>query len=80
VTAGVFGYYGIKLIEDFRWELLIWTGIQVVIFLIAGITKFFSAFFFIVDDMRAKKIKKIDNILKFKNARGGNKNVANGIV
>lgn len=64
--ACIFGYYGAKFVTAFSWAFLIWTGIQVVLFLIMGVVKLYTSYMFVVDDYRARVIKKIDNLTKFK--------------
>lgn len=61
----IFGVYGAKLVKSFSWAFLIWTGIQVVLFLIMGVIKLYTSYMFVVDDHRARTIKKIDNLTKF---------------
>ena len=67
VCALVFGYYGIALIKDFSWSLLIWTALQVGIFLVMGLIRMFRFYIFVTDEYRGRIIKKIDNLIKFKN-------------
>lgn len=68
VVLGVaFGYFGIKLIQDFAWGYLIYTGIQVGIFLLMGAIVLIKAYFFVVEAQREATIKKINNLEKFKN-------------
>jgi hypothetical protein len=64
--ACIFGYYGAKFVSTFSWAFLIWTGIQVVLFLIMGVVKLYTSYMFVIDDYRARVIKKIDNLTKFK--------------
>lgn len=66
----LFGYYGVKLIADFNVADLIWTAIQVALFLIMGVISYLQSYFFIVDEYRHKIIKKIDNLEKFNNQTG----------
>lgn len=63
----LFGYYGVTMITDFSWSDLIWTAIQVTIFLVMGMIAYLQAFFFVVDEYRHRVIKKIDNLEKFEN-------------
>ena len=67
IIAAVFGYYGAQLIQDFSWADLIWKLLQIGVFLIAGVIKMYKSYMFIVDEYRGRVIKKIDNLLKFKN-------------
>lgn len=69
VVLGVaFGYFGIKLIEDFAWGYLIYTGIQVGVFLLLGAIVMLKAYFFVSEEQREAMIKKINNLEKFKNS------------
>jgi len=62
-----FGMVGIKLIEDFAWGYLIYTGIQVGVFLLLGAILMMKAYFFVTETQRENTIKKINNLEKFKN-------------
>lgn len=64
--ACIFGYYGARFVTSFSWAFLIWTGIQVVLFLIMGVVKLYTSYMFVIDDYRSRVIKKIDNLTKFK--------------
>lgn len=76
IMCGVlFGFYGVKLIADFNVSNLIWTAIQVALFLIMGVISYLQAYFFIVDEYRHRIIKKIDNLEKFDNQTGGNNDI-----
>lgn len=66
VVAVIFGYYTAKLVENFDWGSLIWIGFQIIFFLLMGVLKMITSYFFIVDDLRARKIRKIDWLTKFK--------------
>ena len=48
--AGIFGYYGVRLIQDFNYATLIWNGLQVVIFLIMGCIKMYNSFMFVTGE------------------------------
>jgi len=68
IILGVsFGYYGVKLIEDFSWGLLIYTGIQTAIFLVIGGIALLKAYIFVTEEQREAMIKKINNLEKFRN-------------
>lgn len=76
IMCGVlFGFYGVKLISDFNVANLIWTAIQVALFLIMGVIAYLQAYFFIVDEYRHRVIKKIDNLEKFYNQTGENNEI-----
>ena len=81
LTAVIFGYYSMQMIGDFKWSYLIWTALQIIIFLIFGVIKMMSSYFFITDELRNRKIRKIDWLSKFKtwvkNKKGEENNVNN---
>lgn len=62
-----FGFYTVELIKDFQWGYLIYTGIQVSIFLLLGGISLVKAYFFVIESQREATIKKINNLEKFKN-------------
>lgn len=66
-TAIIFGYYGVSLIENFDYARLIWTTLQVALFLIMGVIKMYRAYNFVVDEFRGRIVKKIDSLQKFEN-------------
>lgn len=66
-TALIFGYYGVTLIENFNYARLIWTTLQVALFLAMGVITMFKAYNFVVDEFRGRIVKKIDNLQKFDN-------------
>ena len=65
--AFVFGYYGVRLIQDFNYANLIWNAFQVCIFLVMGTIKMYQAFFFVKDEFRGRIVKKINNLEMFYN-------------
>ena len=66
-TALIFGYYGVTFIENFNYARLIWTTLQVALFLAMGVITMFKAYNFVVDEFRGRIVKKIDNLQKFDN-------------
>lgn len=66
-TACIFGYYGVKLLEDFSYADMVWKALQVSMFVIMGIIKMYQSKMFITDEFRSRIIKKIDNLQKFEN-------------
>lgn len=63
--ALIFGVYGFKLIENFSWTNLIWTGFQICTFLCFGLIKMRMSYMFITNSYRGRIIKKIDNLEEF---------------
>lgn len=66
-TACIFGYYGVKLIENFSFINLIWTAMQVGLFILMGIIKMYQSNMFVTGEFRGRIVKKIDNLQKFDN-------------
>ena len=67
VFAFVFGYYGVNLITDFSVAELVWKFVQTATFLLFGTMSYMKAFNFITDDLRNRKIRKINHLEAFKN-------------
>ena len=72
-TAFIIGYYGVTLIQDFSYARLIWTTLQVALFIAMGTVSMFNAYNYVVDEFRGRIIKKIDNLQKFDNYIEGTK-------
>lgn len=67
VACGLlFGYFGVQLIANWSVSNLIWTALQVVVFLIMGVIAYLQAYFFVVDVDRHRVIRKIDHLQKFR--------------
>lgn len=65
--AGIFGYYGVRLIQDFSYANLIWNGLQVVIFILMGCIKMYNSYIFVTDEFRGRAVKKTNNLEMFYN-------------
>lgn len=65
--AGIFGYYGVRLIQDFNYATLIWNGLQVAIFLIMGCIKMYNSFMFVTGEYRTRIVNKTNNLEMFHN-------------
>lgn len=65
--ALIFGYYGVELITDFSYANLIWTALQVVIFLLMGVARKYHASMFITGEFRGRLVKKINFLEMFDN-------------
>lgn len=66
-TAVIFGYYGVKLVEEFSYANLIWMGLQVATFLITGVIKLYKDYNYVINEFRGRIVKKTDNLQKFEN-------------
>lgn len=67
VMALVFGYYGVDMIANFRFEELAWRAMYVAILLALGISKLLRSYLFMVDTYRGGVIKKINYLQSFEN-------------
>lgn len=65
--ALIFGYYGVRLIQDFSYANLIWNGLQVAIFILIGCIKMYNSFIFVTDEFRGRVVKKTNNLEMFYN-------------
>lgn len=65
VFAFIIGYYTTSLIKDFSWSSLIWTFLQVTLFLGLGSITMYKAYFYVIDKIRGNTIKKINILNKF---------------
>ena len=65
VTGLLFGYFGVKLIENWSWSSLIWTALQVAVIVLMGMISYLNAYFFVVDVDRHRVIRKIDVLQKY---------------
>jgi len=65
ITAILFGYYGVSLIQEFSIATLIWTVLQLVIFLAMGVIKMQQSYLYVTDEYRGRIIKKIDILQLF---------------
>ena len=67
VLFGVlFGYFTLKRIENFSYEDLIWNALQIAIFLMFGVIQMIQSYMFIKNDDRARILKKVDLLQKFR--------------
>lgn len=65
ISSAIFGYYGVKLLDSFSYASLIWTCLQIAVFLLTGTIKMYSAYNFMTDEYRTGIIKKIDLLQQF---------------
>ena len=65
--AGIFGYYGVRLIQDFNYATLIWNGLQVASFLMMGCIKMYNSFMFVTGEYRTRIVNKTNNLEMFHN-------------
>ncbi len=73
LTAILFGYYGVSLLQGFSPADLIWTILQVGLFLLMGGIKMERSYLYVTDEYRARITKKSD-ILRMFDAWRGEKN------
>lgn len=63
ILAAIFGYYGLTLLQSFSWANLLWTVLQLAIFLLMGALKMEQSNIYVVDEYRSRLNKKT-SILK----------------
>lgn len=57
-VAVVFGYYTLKMVEEFNRGELIWKIVQITVFILGGLIEMFKSYYFITNDYRQGMIKK----------------------
>lgn len=65
VLACIFGYYGIRLIQDFSYADLVWKVFQVGMFCAMGVVQENQAYLFMVDQYRRRMVRFIDRLQEF---------------
>lgn len=66
-TSLIFGYYGVRLVEEFSYAALIWTVLQIALFLAMGVLRMQRARRFIVEEYRGRVLRKTDLLRRFEN-------------
>lgn len=64
-TAIIFGYYSVRMIQEFSYATLLWNGLQTAFFLISGVIKMFASEQFILGEYRGRIVKKISYLEMF---------------
>ena len=64
--AILFGYFGVKLVADASLANVIWTALQIAVYIGTGMLAYIQSYVFITDEHRSRIIKKIDMLDKFK--------------
>ncbi len=67
LTAAVFGYFGVDMVENFDAGALVWRALYVALLLALGVSKMLSAYLFVTDTYRGGIIKKINHLQAYKN-------------
>ena len=66
VLAGLFGYFGVSLLQSFSVANLIWTLLQLTVFLLMGAIKMEQSYMYVTDEYRSRVNKKTDILQMFK--------------
>ena len=66
VLAGLFGYFGVSLLQSFSVANLIWTILQLTVFLLMGAIKMEQSYMYVTDEYRSRVNKKTDILQMFK--------------
>lgn len=67
LTAAIFGYFGVDMVENFDLASLVWRALFVAILLALGVAKQMSAYLFVTDTYRGNIVKKINHLQAYKN-------------
>ena len=65
VTAALFGYYGIGLLESFSYQELLFRLFQAALALAMGAVRQHQSYIFVTEEQRGKTIRKIDTLQMF---------------
>lgn len=65
VLAFLFGYYGVALLQSFSVANLIWTILQLSVFLLMGALKMEQSYLYVTDEYRSRVNKKTDILIMF---------------
>ncbi len=65
IIAAFFGYYGVSLLTSFSLANLIWTVLQLTVFLLMGALKMEQSYMFVTDEYRSRVDKKSDILQMF---------------
>ena len=69
LLACIFGYYGIRLIQDFSYAELVWKVFQVGMFCAMGVVQANQAYLFMVDQYRRRIVRFIDRLQEFETTK-----------
>lgn len=67
LSVVIFSVFTARIAGDFNWSSLIWIGLQIVVFLIKGVTSFYSAYVFIKDEYTNRLIRQTNILIDFDN-------------
>ena len=65
ILAALFGYFGVSILQDFSVAGLIWTILQLAVFLLMGAIKMEQSFMYVTDEYRSRISKKTDILQMF---------------
>lgn len=67
LTAAVFGYFGVDMVENFDVAMFAWRALYVALLLALGVAKLMGAYLFVIDIYRGNIIKKINHLQAYEN-------------
>ena len=79
ITAGIFGYYGVSLIQDFSIEMLILRLFHVILAVAMGCVSMYTSYMYVVEEQRGGMVRKIDCLQMFEACMKRKENEKNGI-
>ena len=71
LMAVIFGYFGVSLSGEINIASIIWSTLQITLYITGGIIQMYNSYMWVVEDYRGSIIKKIDYLQKFKNSLQG---------
>ena len=63
--GAIFGFYTLNFVIDATWQSLMWTALQVVLYLVFGAIELLDAYMFVKTDGKSSVLRKIDELEKF---------------
>ena len=66
IMAIVFGYFGVTLVSEVDVASIIWSTLQIIMYVAGGVMQMYMSCMWLVNDYRHNKIRKIDILQKFK--------------
>lgn len=67
IALGVlFGYFTLKKAENFSYEEMLWSALQIAVYIVFGVAQMVQSYMFIKTEDRSRIIKKTDLLQKFK--------------
>ncbi|MBO5312481.1 MAG: hypothetical protein J6B29_00810 [Clostridia bacterium] len=66
IMAIIFGCFGVSLVSEINVASVIWSSLQIILYITGGVIQMYGSYMWVIDDYRSGIIKKIDYLQKFK--------------